>query len=145
MLKCSLLNLASFAQLMLQSFMRVVKAATVCASLLLRGLRRWWQCHPWDGGAWRAAAQGVRKSRTRLSDFTFTFHFQALEKALAATPVLLPGNPMDGGAWWAGVYGVTQSRTRLSDAAAAAFHWIGSHSAVVDLWGSPVKPPPTFL
>ena len=32
-----------------------------------------------DGGAWWAAVHGVAKSRTRLSDFTFTFHFHALD------------------------------------------------------------------
>ena len=37
-----------------------------------------------DGGAWCAAVHGVAKSRTRLSDFTFTFHFHALEKEMAA-------------------------------------------------------------
>ena len=36
-----------------------------------------------DGGAWWAAVHGVAKSRTRLSDFTFTFHFHALEKEMA--------------------------------------------------------------
>ena len=36
-----------------------------------------------NGGAWWAAAHGVAKSRTRLSDFTFTLHFHALEKAMA--------------------------------------------------------------
>ena len=36
------------------------------------------------GGAWWAAVHGVAKSRTRLKDFTFTFHFQALEKEMAA-------------------------------------------------------------
>ena len=35
-------------------------------------------------GAWKAAVHGVAKSRTRLSDFTFTFHFHALEKAMAS-------------------------------------------------------------
>ena len=44
-----------------------------------------------DGGAWWAAVHGVVKSRTRLSDFTFTFHFHALEKEMATTPVFLPG------------------------------------------------------
>ena len=34
-------------------------------------------------GAWQAAVHGVAKSRTRLSNFTFTFHFHALEKELA--------------------------------------------------------------
>ena len=35
-----------------------------------------------DGGAWWAAVHGVTKSRTQLSDVTFTFHFHALEKAM---------------------------------------------------------------
>ena len=39
--------------------------------------------NPMDGGAWWAAVHGVAKSRTRLSDFTFTFHFHALEKEMA--------------------------------------------------------------
>ena len=38
---------------------------------------------PRDGGAWWAVVHGVSKSRTRLSDFTFTFHFHALEKEMA--------------------------------------------------------------
>ena len=36
-----------------------------------------------DGGAWKAAVHGVAKSRTRLNDFTFTFHSYALEKEMA--------------------------------------------------------------
>ena len=36
-----------------------------------------------DGGAWWAAVHGVAKSQARLSDFTFTFHFPALEKEMA--------------------------------------------------------------
>ena len=36
-----------------------------------------------DREAWRAAIHGVSTSRTRLSDFTFTFHFHALEKEMA--------------------------------------------------------------
>ena len=39
--------------------------------------------NPMDGGAWWAAVHGVAKSRTGLSNFTFTFHFPALEKAMA--------------------------------------------------------------
>ena len=35
-----------------------------------------------DGGAWWAAVHGVTRSQTRLSDFTFTFHFHALEKEM---------------------------------------------------------------
>ena len=44
-----------------------------------------------DGGAWWAAVHGVATNRTGLSDFTFTFHFHVLEKEMATTPVLLPG------------------------------------------------------
>ena len=39
--------------------------------------------NPMDGGAWWAAVYGVSKSGTRLSDFTLTFHFHALEKEMA--------------------------------------------------------------
>ena len=39
--------------------------------------------NPMDGGAWWAAVHGVSRSRTWLSDFTFTFHFHALEKDMA--------------------------------------------------------------
>ena len=39
--------------------------------------------NPMDRGAWRAAVHGVAKSRTQLSDFTFTFHFHALKKEMA--------------------------------------------------------------
>ena len=39
--------------------------------------------NPMDGGAWWAAVLGVAKSRTQLSDFTFTFHFHTLEKEMA--------------------------------------------------------------
>ena len=47
--------------------------------------------NPMDGGAWWAAVHGVEESRTRLSNFTFTFHFHALEKEWQPTPVFLPG------------------------------------------------------
>ena len=71
--------------------------------------------NPMDGGAWQAAVHGVAKSWTRLSDFTFTFHFPALEKEMATHSGVLawriPGT--DGGAWWTAVYGVAQSWTRL--------------------------------
>ena len=36
-----------------------------------------------DGGAWKAAVHGVAEGQTRLSDFTFPFHFHALEKEMA--------------------------------------------------------------
>ena len=90
--------------------------------------RRWhptqYYCleNPMDGGAWWAAVHGVTKSRTRLSDFTFTFHFHALEKEMAThSSILAWENPRDGGAWWAAVYGVAQSQTRLK--------WLNSSSS----------------
>ena len=39
--------------------------------------------NPMEGGAWKAAVHGVAEGRTGLSDFTFTFHFHALEKEMA--------------------------------------------------------------
>ena len=42
-----------------------------------------------DGGALRAPVHGVTKSRTRLSNFTFTFHFHALEKEMATHSSIL--------------------------------------------------------
>ena len=57
--------------------------------------------NPMDGGAWWAAVHGVAKSRTRLSDFTFTFHFHALEKEMATHSSVLawriPGTAEPGG------------------------------------------------
>ena len=55
--------------------------------------------NPMDGGAWWAAVHGVAKSQTRLSDFTFTFHFHVLEKEMATHSCVLawripgPGEP----------------------------------------------------
>ena len=70
--------------------------------------------NPMDRGAWQAADHGVVKSRTGLSDFTFTFPFHALEKEMAThSSVLAWRIPGNGVAWWAAVYGVAQSRTRL--------------------------------
>ena len=57
--------------------------------------------NPTGGGAWWAAVHGVPKSRTRLSDFTFTFHFHALEMAMANHSSVLawriPGMEKPGG------------------------------------------------
>ena len=54
-----------------------------------------------DREAWRAAVHGVAKSRTQLSDFTFTFHFHALEKEMATHSSVLawkiPGTGEPGG------------------------------------------------
>ena len=57
--------------------------------------------NPTGGGAWWAAVHGVATSRTRLSDFTFTFHFHTMEKAMAAHSSVLawriPGTAEPGG------------------------------------------------
>ena len=57
--------------------------------------------NPMDGGAWWAAVHGVAKSWARLSDFTFTFHFHALEKEMATHSSILawssPGTEEPGG------------------------------------------------
>ena len=57
--------------------------------------------NPMDGGAWWATVHGVAKSRTRLRDFTFTFHFYALEKEMATHSSVLawriPGMGEPGG------------------------------------------------
>ena len=68
---------------------------------------------PMDGGAWWAAVCGVVKSRTRLSNFTFTFHFHTLEKEMATPSSILAWRIPGTRAWWAAIYGVTQSRTWL--------------------------------
>ena len=72
--------------------------------------------NPMDGGAWSATVHRVAKRRTRLSDFTFIFHFslsfigEGNGNPLECTCL---ENPRDRGAWWAAIYTVTQSRTRL--------------------------------
>ena len=57
--------------------------------------------NPTDGGAWWAVVHEVAKSRTQLSDFTFTFHFHALEKEMATHSSVLawriPGTGEPGG------------------------------------------------
>ena len=57
--------------------------------------------NPMDGGAWWAAVHGVAKSWTQLSDFTFNFHFHALEKEMATHSSVpawrIPGTGEPGG------------------------------------------------
>ena len=53
--------------------------------------------NPLDGGAWKAAVHGVAEGQTRLSDFTFTFHFHAFEKEMAThSKCSCLENPRDG-------------------------------------------------
>ena len=80
------------------------------------GTRLQYSCleNPMDGGAGWAAVCGVAGSRTRLSDFTFTFDFHAFKKEMATHSGILAWRiPGMMGAWWAAMYGVAQSRTRL--------------------------------
>ena len=57
--------------------------------------------NPMDGGAWKAAVHGVAEGRTRLGDFTLTFHFHTLEKEVATHSSVLawriPGTGEPGG------------------------------------------------
>ena len=63
-----------------------------------------------DRGAWKAAAHGVAEGRTRLSDFTFTFPFHALEREMATHSSVfawrIPGTGEPGGLPSMGSYGV---------------------------------------
>ena len=78
---------------------------------------------PMDGGAWWAAVHGVTKSQTRLSDFTFTFHFRALEKEMATHSSVLawriPGTGEPGGLPSMGSHRVGHDWSNLAAAAAA--------------------------
>ena len=76
---------------------------------------------PWVKEPGRLQSMGLL-SRTRLSNFTFTFHFHALEKEMATHCSCLE-NPRDRGGWWAAGYGVAQSWTRLSDFLFTFMHW----------------------
>ena len=68
--------------------------------------------NPMDGGAWQAAVHGVVKSRTRLSDFTFTLHFHALEKEMAThSSVLAWRIPVTGSLVGCRLQGHTESDT----------------------------------
>ena len=80
--------------------------------------------NPMDGGDWWAAVHGVGKSRTRLSDVTFTFHFHALEKEMATHSSVLawriPGTGQPGGLPSMGSHRVRHDWSDLAAAAAAA-------------------------
>ena len=81
--------------------------------------------NPMDGGAWWAAVHGVMKSWTRLSDFTFTFHFHALEKEMATHSSVLawriPGTREPGGLPSMGSHRVGHYWSNLAAAAAMCF------------------------
>ena len=75
-----------------------------------------------DRGAWKAAVHGVAQSQTRLSDFTFPFHFHALEKEMATHSSVLawriPGTGEPGGPPSMG----SHSRTRLQRLSSGRLH-----------------------
>ena len=77
------------------------------------------------GGAWWAAVHGVAKSRTRLSDFTFTFHFRALEKEMethaSALAWRIPGTGEPGGLPSMGSHRVGHDWKDLAAAAGLSF------------------------
>ena len=74
------------------------------------------------GGAWWAAVHGVAKSRTRLSNFTFTFHFVALEEEMAThSSVLAWRIPGSGSLVSYRLWGRTESDTTDNPAAAGLF------------------------
>jgi len=81
--------------------------------------------NPMDGGAWWAAVHGVANSQTRLSDFTFTFHFHALEKEMATHSSVLawriPGTGEPGGLPSIGSHRVRHDWRDLAAAAAMPF------------------------
>ena len=87
-----------------------------------------------DGGAWWAAVHGVSKSRTWLSDFTFTFHFHALEKEMATHSSVLawriPGTGEPGGLPSMGSHRVGHNWSDLA-AAAAAVAAVSSENFIV--------------
>ena len=81
--------------------------------------------NPMDGEVWWAAVHGVTKSRTRLSDFPFTFHFHVLEKDMATHSSVLawriPGTAEPGGLPSMGLHRLGHNWSNLAAAAAEAF------------------------
>ena len=67
-----------------QSILKEISSGYCLEGMMLK-LKLQYSCleNPMDRGAWWAAVHGVTKSQTRLSDFTFTFYFHALEKEMA--------------------------------------------------------------
>ena len=86
-----------------------------------------------DGGAWWAAVEGVAESRIWLSDFTFTFHFHALEKEMATYSSVLawriPGTGEPGGLPSMGSHRVRHNWSDL-----AAVLWYNQYYAFSDLY-----------
>ena len=83
--------------------------------------------NPMEGAAWWAAVHGIARSRTRMSDFTFTFHFHALEKEMATHSSVLAWRI----AWKEEPGGLpsmgSQSRTRLKRLSSRSMPYLPSH------------------
>ena len=77
------LLILSFAVQKLLSLIRSHLFTFVFISITLGPVLLPGKSHGMDGGAWKAVVHGVAEGQTRLSDFTFTFHFHALEKEMA--------------------------------------------------------------
>ena len=111
-----------------------------------------WECfqlqyscleNPMDGGAWWGAVHGVAKSQTRLGNFTFTFHFHALEKEMATHSSVLawriPGTGEPYGLPSMGLHRVGHDWSDLA-AVAECFqiillkHQLGSRMASSETW-----------
>ena len=88
-----------------------------------------------DGGAWWAAVHGVAKSRAQLSDFTFTFHFHALEKEMATQSSVLawriPGTGEPAGLLSVGSHRVGHDWSDLAAAAATSYKYLKNHYPVI--------------
>ena len=120
--------------------------------------------NPMEGGAWWATVHGVAKSRTRLSDFTFTLHnissmynhskwlyyllWYYLHKLKigyqygVSLQYSCLENPMNGGAWKAAVHGVAEGRTQLR----VGHNWATSLSLFTFMhWRRKWQPTPVFL
>ena len=81
--------------------------------------------NPMDRGAWEAVVHGVAEGRTRLSDFTFTFHFHALEKEMATHSSILAWRiPGTGEPGWLPSMGSHRVGHDWSDLAAAAVSFL---------------------
>ena len=115
------------------SFQRRTVAGNGVANCFLR--RRQWHPtpvllpgKPMDGGAWKAVVHGVAEGQTWLSDFTFTFHFHALEKEMATHSRVLawriPGMGEPGGLPSMGLHRVRHDWSDLAAAEVFQFSWV---------------------
>ena len=96
-----------FKEIITENFLNLVKELDIQVHRTKRGEGNGtplqYSCleNPMDGGAWKATVHGVAKSWARQSDFTFTFHFHALEKEMATHSSVLawriPGTGEPGG------------------------------------------------